>query len=379
MASPSKRYFARGFAADSRTERALREALAGREARIQRGRLSVALRTLAAETATSLVFVDLDGIAEPETAARELSGVCSYETVLIAIGSVDTAQYGRALLQNGITDYLVKPVTPAAIREAVASAVDEAPDLSYAGDIVAFAGSPGSGTSTLVASVARGVVDEGRTASVVDLDPVSGKLAALLEVEPRDGLSTLVTAPGPEGDEDTQPRIDPGRLDSGVDPATPGLSLIAYPADGPLPASPDAAALADLFRRLANRTHAVLVTGAADPETRLAVLREADARVLVFEPTLASIGAAVRLMAQLETGCSVTLIQCSTRMRRYALSPAHVRYALADRRPDAVIPFDPALHAASTGKAPGRPGKAYRKALDQAMARIGNDQAPDRR
>ena len=83
---------------------------------------------------------------------------------------------------------------------------------------------------------------------------------------------------------------------------------------------------------------------------------------MVFEPTLASIGAAVRLMAQLETGCPVTLVQCSTRTRRYAL---------ADRRPDAVIPFDPALHAASTGKAPGRPGKTYRKALDQAMARIG--------
>ena len=60
-------------------------------------------------------------------------------------------------------------------------------------------------------------------------------------------------------------------------------------------------------------------------------------------------------------------------MARYPLSPAHVRYALADRRPDVEVPFEPALHATATGKPLGRPGKAWRKALRQVMELIGKD------
>ena len=379
MASPAKRPFARGFAADARTERALRDGLAGREVRIQRGRLPAALRNLAAEPASRLVFVDLEGIAEPEAAARRLTGVCAFDTALIAIGSVDTAQYGRSLLQHGVADYLVKPVTAAAIREATAAVTDDLPEQLYAGSVVAVAGSAGSGTSTLVAAVARRIADEGRVVSAVDLDPVAGKVPARLDVDPRDGLSAFLAPPGANGGEDAEARFDSGRLDDIVTSVAPGISLVAYPRAGPLSARPAPPALSALFKRLANLTHVVLVSGLADPETQIEVMRQADARLLLYEPTLPSIGAAVRVISQLGTACSASLVQCSTRMRRYALSPAHVRYALADRRPDVVIPFEPALHAGSVGKTAGRPGKAYRKALGQVMELIGEGALADAR
>ena len=378
MASPAKRPFARGFAADARTERALREGLAGREVRIQRGRLPAALRTLAAEPASRLVFVDLDGISEPETAAKRLTGVCAFDTALIAIGSVDTAQYSRSLLQHGVADYLVKPVTASAVREATAAVTDDLPEQLYAGSVVAVAGSAGSGVATLVAGVARGIADQDRVVSAVDLDPVGGKLPSRLGVEPRNGLSALLAPTGADGGEDAEARFDRDGVDGTVTPVAPGISLVAYPPAGPLPARPAVPALSALFKRLANRTHVVLVAGLADPETQIEVLRLADARLLLYEPTLPSIGAAVRTISQLGTACPVSLVQCSTRMRRYALSPAHVRYALADRRPDVVIPFEPALHAGSVGKAQGRPGKAYRKALQQAMELIGRGSVSDR-
>ena len=155
MATPSKRPSIRGFAADAPTERALRAGLAGRDIQIQRGRLPAALRALAAEPSSSLVFVDLDGVSEPEAAARQLTGICAFETSVVAIGSTDTAQYGRALLQHGISDYLVKPVTSAAIREAASTLTDGVSEHLYAGKVVAFAGSAGSGRSTLVAALAR--------------------------------------------------------------------------------------------------------------------------------------------------------------------------------------------------------------------------------
>ncbi len=370
MAAPSKTPFARGFAGDAATERALRAGLAGREARIRRARLPAALRALAAEPATRLVFVDIDGVKEPEEAAARLTEVCALETALVAVGSVDSARFGRALLQSGMADYLVKPLSAATVREA-AAAVDDAPEQSYAGEVIAVAGSPGSGVSTFVAAFARGVAADGRTASVVDLDPVLGKLPRLLGVEPRGGLPALLAPAAPGGGEDTPLSFGSAAIDEASTPASSGISLVAYPAAGGLPEGRDASALSLLLGQLANRTHVVLVAGMPDPETQLLVMGEADARAVLYEPTVPSVSAAVRLLARLGADRPVTLVQCSTRRRRYALSPAHVRYALADRRPDVVLPFEPALHADATGKAPGAPGKAYDKALRQAMEIVG--------
>ena len=371
MASPSKRLFARGFAVDAETERALRAGLSGREVRIERRRFPAVLRTLAAEPESSFVFVDFDGVTEPETAARQLTSVCAFDTALVALGSTDTARYSRALLQHGMADYLVKPVTAAAVREATAALADEMPERSYAGDVVAFAGSAGSGASTLVTAIARGIAKGGRTASVVDLDPVSGKLSALLDAEPRNGLSEILSTPELGSSDGTEAQVEGERVDEIITSAAPGISLVAYPRTGPLPARPAFPAMSALFRHLANRTHVVLVTGLADPEVQVQVLRQADTRVLLCEPALSSLAAATRLMTRIGTEYPVTLVQCSTRMRQYGLSPAHVRYALADRHPDVVIPFEPTLHAEAVGRPLRPPGKAYLKALQQAMEIVG--------
>lgn len=371
MAPPSRPPYARGFAVDTRTERALRAGLAGRDVKIHRGRLESALKTLSAEPASRLVFVDLDGVSEPEAAAKQLADVCAFETVLVAVGSTDSARFGRALLQRGIADYLVKPLSAATVRQTSVALIEDAPEHLYAGDIIAFAGSPGSGVSTLVAAIARSVAAEGRTVSIVDVDPMSGKLARLLGVEPADGLSSLPASLGPDAAEHAEPQFDADRIDGMSVDAAPGISLLAYPPAGPLPEPAAVPALSLLFKRLANRTHVVLVSGMPDPETQLQVMHEANARILLYEPTMPSVSAAARQLARLGADRPAALVQCSTRGRRYALSPAHVRYALADRRPDVVIPFEPALHAGSTGKAPGRPGKAYRKALLRVMEFVG--------
>ena len=84
-----------------------------------------------------------------------------------------------------------------------------------------------------------------------------------------------------------------------IAPAGARISLVAYPLAGPpAPASPPTAVCA-LLEQLANRTHVVMVSGMADPEVRIGIMREADARVLLYEPTLASISAAVHCLASL--------------------------------------------------------------------------------
>ena len=280
MTLPPDSLYARGFAADARTLRALREGLAGRKAKIQRDRLPAALRNLAVEPAARLLFVDLDGVADPEIAARELAAVCAVETAVIAIGSTDTAQFARSLFQCGIADYLLKPVSSLQIREACAAVSASPAERAYAGRVVAFAGSAGSGTSTLVAAVARAIAADGRTASIVDLDPVAARLPGLFGVSPADGLSDLLKSLGSSVSADAEPDIALSQVDDVCAPADKGLSLVAYtPVAAPLE-PPSSTAVCRLLAYLANRTHLVLVTGFPDGDLRLEIMQRADARVL---------------------------------------------------------------------------------------------------
>lgn len=412
MAPPPDTLHARGFAADARTERALREGLAGCEAKIRRGRLPAAIQALAAEPAVKLVFVDLDGVPEPEAAVRELTSVCALGTVMIAIGSIDTAHLTRALLRDGMADYLVKPISAADVREARLMALDDLPERTYAGRVIAFAGSSGSGVSTLVAALAREVGTHGRrTVAVVDLDPVSGMLSTALGAEPAGDLPALLATldPGPQLSDSDQssgldlpldssldppldpsldPSLDPGepddfdppispeQLDRVCAPAGAGISLVAYPLEGPLPATPPSPAMRTLLKHLANRAHVVLVAGATDPDSRIEIMQQADTRVLLYEPTLPSISVAVRCLALFGTEHPAILVQCHPRKRASPLSPAQIRYAFAERRPDVVIPFEPTLYAASTGKTARAPGKAYREALRRVIEQAIEGPAP---
>ena len=367
MALPSDSLYARGFAADAGTLRALRAGLAGRKVKLQRGRLASALRTLANEPASRLLFIDLDGVKEPEAAGRQLAAVCAFETAVIAIGSTDTASFARTLFQHGIADYLVKPIASSLVREACATVTEDLPERSYAGRVVAFSGSAGSGTSSLVAAIARTAADDGRTATVVDLDPVSGRLGGLLGAAPADGLSRLLAELDSDAAGEDGAGVPADRIDRLCAPADTGVSVIGHASGGALPPAPSADAVHKLLGHLANRTHLVLVAGFPDPDMQLEIMQRADARILIYEPTLASLSAAVRSLALLGTGCPATLVQCFSRTPKSGLSSAHVRYALGDRQPDVVIPFDTALHAAATGEKPRRTGRAYRQSVRKTM------------
>ena len=309
--------------------------------------------------------------------------------VNVPVINVRRAETTRALLQQGIADYLVKPISAAAVREASVTALDDLPDRMYAGRVVAFADTAGCGASTLVAAIARGMAAGGRTASVVDLDPVSGTLSTLLGAEPAGDLPALLATLGSgqlDSDQaldldepvEPDPSISPERLDSICAPAgAAGISLVAYPSAGLLPEAPSPPAVRTLLGHLANRAHVVLGAGLFDPDARTEIMQQADARLLLYEPTLPSISAAVHCLALLGSEHPTILVQCHPRMRRSALSPAQIRYALAERRPDVIIPFEPALHAAATGEAQDRPpGKAYRAALRQVIERAVEGPAP---
>lgn len=357
----------RAFTVDAETERTLKEALTGRGAQVQRGDMEVAIKTLATSASPRLIFVDLDGSAFPTGRIHELAAVCEFGTLVVAISSNDTARFTRELLACGVSDYLPKPVSASDIHEAMSTALkdDDASARLYAGRMIAFAGCGGSGASTLAALTAHAAATQGSYVSVLDLERPAGALPLMLDVEPALGLDELLDLAG------TEPEPNPELIDGVRTAAAPRIAVYGYRPGDSLSPQPTAGAVQWLAEQLANRSHLVIVDGLTDTDTLFSVLESADERVLVFEPTLVSLHRAVQRLALLGKERQVILVENHTRMPKNALAADEVRYTLAGRDPDVIIPFEPSLPGATNYGWPDRTlSKKYRKALDQLTGRF---------
>lgn len=351
------------FAADADTERILREALDGRgDGGIHRGDMAAAIRHLTGAPSPQVVIVDLDGSRFPAGSIHELAGVCEFGTKVIAVGSNDTARLARELLTTGVSDYLPKPVSVHEIRESVRAALEGegTPPRLHAGRVVAFAGCGGGcGATTLAAVTVQHSAARGSYVSALDLDRKFAALPWILDVEPPAGLDEVLGMIAPE------PSSGAEMIESVSVVAGPRVSVYGYrPGEG-VPPVPSPAAVHGLTEHLANRSHLVVVDGLSDADTLFSVLKNADERVLVYEPTLASLSRVAHTLALLGEGRGAILVENNTRARKSSLSPGQISHALAGREPDFTIPFEPKLPAAANrGRLDGSLGRKYRKALD---------------
>jgi len=355
------------FAADTATERVLKDALAGRGAQVRRGDMTAAIKTLTAAASPRLLLVDLDGTEFPVGRIHELAAVCEFGTTVVAVSSNDTARFTRELLACGVSDYLPKPLTVSDIHDAVTTALrdeDEAEARLYAGRVIAFAGCGGSGATTLAALTALTAAAQGSYVSVLDLERTSGALPLMLDVEPAVGFDELL-------DLAAKPDPDPSLIDGVRTRVTPRVSVYGYRAGDSLPPPPTAEAVLWLMEQLANRSHLVLVDGLTDTDLLFAVLPNANERVLVFEPTLVSLNRVIRRLVLLGNDHPSLLVENHTRAPKSALSTADIQYTLAGREPDVTVPFESGLPAATNYGLPEREfGKKYRKALEALTGRL---------
>ena len=281
------------FATDPASERALREGLADfRDAQVWPGDLRAAAAALDQGHAPRLVFVDVDEIPYPAGAIYELSAVCEVGTVVIALGSDGTARYSREILLAGVRDYLVKPIDAAAVRESAARAVGSAANDPLEGWLVGFAGTGGSGATTLAAVITLLAAERGRYVSVLDLNRTFPALAFLLDVEPAGGLVDLLSTAA-------RASLHPEMVDGMRAERSSRIAVYGYPWSAIPPPLAPVWAVGELFVELQRRSHLVIVDGMDDPATRQTLLAMVDARVLVVEPTAAGTASAARMMARI--------------------------------------------------------------------------------
>jgi pilus assembly protein CpaE len=175
--------------------------------------LAAAAERLRSRTSPSVLIVDIDGArsaadADPLDGLNMLAEVCDPGVKVVAVGTRNDVAFYRTLLQSGVADYLVKPVTAADIVRAVregaglaAHAATPANDgqVSQAKPrrFIAVIGTRGGVGATTVAinlALALGAKSD-KPATLLDLDLRFGTAALAFDVEPGSGLKELLTDP----------------------------------------------------------------------------------------------------------------------------------------------------------------------------------------
>jgi pilus assembly protein CpaE len=194
-----------GFAADDETRVALEQFardLYLPEEDVIDGDTDTAVDVLSDVSTPECIFVDLGLSLSPLVELDKLAGVCDPGTQVIAMGTVNDISVFRDMLDAGVADYLLKPVTPDRLKQAYEKAIAPTHQTGESGakalaDVIVVVGTRGGvGTSMISTNMAWILAHENKKkVGLVDLDPYFGNTAALLNLEPGRGLSEALDAP----------------------------------------------------------------------------------------------------------------------------------------------------------------------------------------
>jgi pilus assembly protein CpaE len=177
---------------------------------VKQGGTREAVDYLAAGAPPKVLIVDVSDSNKPLSAMLPIIAAFAEDTRVIAIGAVNDINLYREMIEAGISEYLVKPLSDRAIDAALtraqerkaAAAVAVAPEAKAAPEtgkrsLIAVMGTRGGvGASTTAMNLAWLLANEHkRETMLVDLDLHCGTVALALDVEPSHGLREVLDNP----------------------------------------------------------------------------------------------------------------------------------------------------------------------------------------
>ena len=290
-----------GFVTDADSEMALREGMSELvpSMLIKRNSIRQATALLRKMPSPEVLVVDITGEDAPLAALHDLSEVVEPNTRVLVIGDRADMNFYRSLTRDlGVAEYLYKPLAKEMVARMFGPACLQRPVASGAlqgGRIVAVSGAcGGTGTTTIAANLAWYLGEElKRHTLLFDPDIYTGNAAMMLGGRTGTGLRLALETPS---------RIDELFVERAAQPITERLSVLA--GDEKVTEAADIAEGAGraLLAALRRRYNFVV---ADVPSAPVPVYREllmlAHQRVLVMDPTLASMRNTLRLLA-LPTG-----------------------------------------------------------------------------
>ncbi len=320
-----------------------------------KGGLRNAVQSLSVASSPQILLVDLSESGDPINDINSLAEVCEPGTVVIAVGQVNDVRLYRDLLLSGLQDYLLKPLSPDALRDSLAHAhtILHAPksDDGSAGrthvSTAVIGTRGGTGASTIAASLAWTFSDRlSMPTGLLDLDVHFGTGALIMDLEPGRGLTDAIDNPS---------RIDGLFIERAMIKANEKLSILSAEAPINSPIMSDGAA----FFQLQEEFRAAFENTVIDLPRHMLIayphlLQDVGAIVIVSELTLAGARDMIRLLAWLKSNAP----QCRpfvvvNKMQNIAGEISRKDFeATIEQKIDLLIPFDPKAiaEAAKIGK-----------------------------
>jgi len=319
-----------------------------------KGGLRDAVQSLSITSSPNILLVDLSESSDPLSDINALAEVCEPGTVVVAIGQVNDVRLYRELVASGIHDYLIKPLSPQHLRDALthAQAVFAAPKQTETGaksHVSAFViGTRGGvGASTLATSLAWSFsADHKHPTALLDLDIHFGTGALVMDLEPGRGLTDAIENPS---------RIDGLFIERAMIRANDNLAILSAEAPINEPLITEGSAFLQLQGEFRNAFDMTVVDL---PRNMLInfphLLADAGVVVVVTEVTLAGARDAIRILSWLKANAG----QAQLMVVANKVHPANQEISRADfeasieRKIDFLVPFDlkAASHAAKLGQ-----------------------------
>ena len=344
-----------------------------------KGGLRNAVQALSISASPNILLVDLSESGDPLNDINALAEVCEPGTVVIAIGQVNDVRLYRDLLASGIHDYLLKPLNPSVLRDALvnAQAVFSAPKFADAASAkqhisTAVIGTRGGvGASTIATSLAWLFSAENKQpTALLDLDIHFGTGALSLDLEPGRGLTDAIENPS---------RIDGLFIERAMIRANDNLAILSAEAPINMPLMTDGAAFLQLEEEF---RHAFEMTVIDLPRSMLInfpqLLADVNVIVIVTELTLAAARDTIRMLSWLKTNAQhtqVVVVANKVQPGVGDISKADFESSI-ERRIDICVAYDlkSAANAAKLGKTfceVNRASKASMAVRDIAKAVMG--------
>lgn len=168
---------------------------------VRLGGVNEAIELLRSGSAPAVLLVDVGDAADPLAAMDALADVCEAHTRVVAIGEANDIELYRRLISLGVSDYLVKPVSPEALvlalRHAEQGVASKPAPISTAAKTFALMGVRGGvGATSLAVSLAWALAHEHMQRTVLlDLDLQFGAAPLSLDLEPGRGLREMLSNP----------------------------------------------------------------------------------------------------------------------------------------------------------------------------------------
>lgn len=226
-ARPIPRISIQAFCEDPKTAEVLQAATADR--RLAKSHVSVHLGGASAAVAHYLESPTPNLIIIETTLPRNqmlaeldrLAECCDAGTKVVVVGHMNDVVFYRELLKRGVSEYLIAPVTPMQLIEALSNLYND-PASDPVGNVIAFIGAKGGVGSSTVCHNAAWAMSEILKSNVVvaDLDLAFGTTGLDFNQDPIQGIAEALQSPE---------RLDEVLLDRLLTKCSERLSIFAAP------------------------------------------------------------------------------------------------------------------------------------------------------